>query len=583
MSRTHLSRVHLSAKAAAKSEKRTMLSWLGLTGGSESNGAGDKNSNNNSNNKNRTASSKASSTYSNGSKTLPLSTGRKKGFLSSLDENDEKGGDYKSGHKDGVAHHARSNRLSIASFPVTNGEYDEKASLPGSMRTLGHQLGQDGKVRLPIHIPRTKEEEWELTKNVWTNLPQFAIHDPHFVPGSSDGKSSESTTDDKSGGSAEGSKDGHSAGVIEGGTTKGRSHIEEMVKRSLLPDVTSHESKEYKRYTQQFKSIRFDSVPTKGAASYGINAQTIQKEEWHAGTAPNTASPTPLSGSVANGLSQMQHPSGQLPQRNKGGATNKNGLSTSNSPMTARPGWIGAQRQAYGGSSGSTVTIGTTDLNEEEEFYYAASRGIGPGSTANGYDASGRMRVMTSGSNDPSGLKASPLSPNSPSGGPGHHWRDNLMPEPPILLAPLPTTIKAPSESEMVLYSAHVELPKLTLYTVGQTCLNPYWGTNSGTRARYDAYMMWILKGRYGYMPNNATGAGAGLLPSAQAQAQAQALISGRPLRKGSNHVDQSTGGEAVNGSDGGGGGGAGNEKHLLPHQQHQSHPQSVDVQKGGK
>lgn len=225
-----------------------MLSWLGLSGGGDSTGTNDKNLNNNNNsNKNRAASSKASSTYSNGSKTLPLSMGRKKGFLSSLDENDEKGDNSKPGHKDGGAHHARSTRLSIASFPINNGEYDEKASLSGSTRTLGHHLGQDGKVRLPIHIPRTKEEEWELTKNVWTNLPQFAIHDPNFVPVSTDAKSSDSTVDDKSGGGAEGGRDGHSAGVIEGGTVKARSHIEEMVKKSLIPDVTSHESKEYKR------------------------------------------------------------------------------------------------------------------------------------------------------------------------------------------------------------------------------------------------------------------------------------------------------------------------------------------------
>ncbi|KAG0211378.1 phosphatidylinositol-3,5-bisphosphate 5-phosphatase [Mortierella sp. NVP41] len=562
-----LSQAEMNAKAAAKSEKRSMLSWLGLAGGSDSTGANDKNANNN--NKNRTPSSKASSNYSNGSKTLPLSTGRKKGFLSSLDESEEKGGDTRPGHKDGVAHHARSTRLSIASFPVTNGDYDEKMSLSGSTRTLGHQHGQDGKVRLPAHIPRTKEEEWELTKNVWTNLPQFAIHDPNFVPGSTDGKTSESTTDDKASGGAEGNKDGQSAGVIEGGTTKGRSHIEEMVKRSLQPDVTSHEYKEYKRYTQQFKSIRFDSVPTKGAASYGINAQTSQKEEWPAGTAPNTASPTPLSGSVANGLSQMQHPPAHGQQRNKGSATHKAGMSTSSSLSTARPGWIGAQRQAYGGSSGSILTIGATDLNEEEEFYYAASRGIGPGSQPNGHEAE-RMRIMTSGSNDHSGFKASPMSPNSPAN--GHHWRDNLMPEPPILLAPLPTTVKAPSESEMVLYTAHVELPKLTLYTVGQTCLNPYWGTNSGTRARYDAYMMWILKGRYGYMPNAATGAGAGLLPSAQAQAQA--LMSGRPVRKGSSNVDQPGGVEtALNGN------GGGKEKQLPPLQQQQQQ-QTTDVHK---
>ncbi|KAF9540908.1 phosphatidylinositol-3,5-bisphosphate 5-phosphatase [Mortierella hygrophila] len=565
-----LSQAEMNAKAAAKSEKRSMLSWLGLSGGGgDSTGTNDKNlSSNNNSSKNRAA----SSNYSNGSKTLPLSTGRKKGFLSSLDENDEKGGDSKSGHKDGVTHHARSSRLSIASFPVNHGEYDEKVSLSGSARTLGHHLGQDVKVRLPTHIPRTKEEEWELTKNVWTNLPQFAIHDPNFVPGSADAKSSDSVADDKSGGGAEGGKDGHSAGVIEGGTTKGRSHIEEMVKRSLIPDVTSHESKEYKRYTQQFKSIRFDSVPTKGAASYGINAQASQREEWPAGTAPNTAAPTPLSGSVANGLSQMQYPPGPPQQRTKGGTANKVGMAASTSSSTARPGWIGTQRQAYGGSSGSTVTIGTTDLNEEEEFYYAASRGIGPGSGAyNGHDT-GRIRVLTSGSNEPSGSKTSPLSPDSPLT--GQHWRDNLMPEPPILLAPLQTTIKAPSESEMVLYTAHVELPKLTLYTVGQTCLNPYWGTNSGTRARYDAYMMWIVKGRYGYMPN-AAGAGAGLLPSAQAQAQAQ--LSGRPFRKGSSHADQANGAEAAGGF---GGGGKDKQLPLLHQQQHQ---QSSGAEKCGK
>lgn len=247
-------------------------------------------------------------------------------------------------------------------------------------------------------------------------------------------------------------------------------------------------------------------------------------------------------------------------------------MTTSTSSSTARPGWIGAQRQAYGGSSGSTVTIGTTELNEEEEFYYAASRGIGPGPRVNNGHDTGRVRVLTSGSSEPSGSKTSPLSPDSPLT--GQHWRDNLMPEPPILLAPLQTTIKAPSESEMVLYAAHVELPKLTLYTVGQTCLNPYWGTNSGTRARYDAYMMWIVKGRYGYMPN-AAGAGAGLLPSAQAQALAQ--LSGRPFRKGSSHVDQANGVEVAGGS-----GGGGKDKQLPPPHQ-QQHQQTSDAVKGGK
>ncbi|KAK3840255.1 MAG: hypothetical protein JOS17DRAFT_12152 [Linnemannia elongata] len=270
----------------------------------------------------------------------------------------------------------------------------------------------------------------------------------------------------------------------------------------------------------------------------------------------------------------MQYPSGQPQQRTKGGAASKVGMTTATSSSTARPGWIGVQRQAYGGSSRSTVTIGTTDLNEEEEFYYAASRGIGPGSGANNGHGTGRIRGLTSGSNEPSESKTSLLSPDSPLI--GQHWRDNLMPEPPILLAPLQTTIKAPSESEMILYTAHVELPKLTLYTVGQTCLNPYWGTNSGTRARYDAYMMWIVKGRYGYMPN-AAGAGAGLLPSAQAQVQAQ--LSGRPFRKGSSHADQANGAEA-SGSGGSGGGSKDKQPPLLHQQQHQ---QSSDVVKGGK
>jgi hypothetical protein len=76
---------------------------------------------------------------------------------------------------------------------------------------------------------------------------------------------------------------------------------------------------------------------------------------------------------------------------------------------------------------------------------------------------------------------------------------NDFLPEPPIL-APMQTIIKPPSDSEMVLYNAHVELPKLTLYTVGQSSLDPYWGASSGTKARYEAYKMWIHKGRYGNM-----------------------------------------------------------------------------------
>ncbi|KAF9926567.1 phosphatidylinositol-3,5-bisphosphate 5-phosphatase [Linnemannia zychae] len=563
-----LSQAEMNAKAAAKSEKRSMLSWLGLAGKSDNNGTSDKNSNSNGNSKNRTLSSKTGSNYSNGSKTLPLSAGRKKGFLFSMDENDEKDTELKTGHKDG-----RGSRLSIASFPVTNGDYDEKASLSGSTRTLGHHLDQDGKVRLPVHIPRCKEEEWELTKNVWTNLPQYAIHDSNFVPGSSDSKGSEPITDDKSGGATESSKDNHSTGVIEGGTTKGRSPIEDMVKKLLQPEVNSHETKEYKRYTQQFKSIRFDSVPTKSAALYGISTHTSQKDELALGTAANTALPASSSIYMSNGLGQMQS---HNQHRSRGEAAKQNFISIPGSSSIARPELSGTQRQSYGSTPGSTATIGTTDLNEEEEFYYAASRNIGSSTTMNGHDPD-RLRITTSEPHDYSSSRAPSVSPYSPSGSIGHHWKDNLMPDPPILLAPLPTTIKAPSESEMVLYSAHVELPKLTLYTVGQTSLNPYWGINSGTRARYDAYMMWVLKGRFGYMPNSAAAASAGLLPSTQTQTQ----ISGRPVRKGSNYTEPSSGIEIVTTeADDNDVGGAIKTKQQPLHPPSQ---QPLDVQKGGK
>lgn len=109
----------------------------------------------------------------------------------------------------------------------------------------------------------------------------------------------------------------------------------------------------------------------------------------------------------------------------------------------------------------------------------------------------------------------------------------DYLPEPPILLAPIQTVIKAPTETEMYLYNAHVELPKITLYTVGQTSLNPYWGSSTGTRARYDAYQGWIQKGRYG----NAT-------MSSAAQSQAQAVAAATALN-GTNGVGGTHGGDS--------------------------------------
>ncbi|KAF9953360.1 phosphatidylinositol-3,5-bisphosphate 5-phosphatase [Mortierella alpina] len=480
-----LSQSEINARAAAKSDKPSMLSWLGLSGSNSSN-----------NSKSRPMASKANS-----SKTLPLSTGRKKGIPSSLD--DDPIVEKKLGH---------GSRLSTASYPTSGiSEYDEKGAASGSLRQ--QYDSRDGKVRLPAHVPRTKQEEWELTKNVWTNLPKLAINDPDYVPAAdmsqanreTKQKSSNANAESGLDGNVDGSKDGvapaaapnatSASPMAEGGQPKGRSHIEELVKRSLQPDVTPHEWNEYKRYTQQFKSIRFDSAPTKSAALFGLNAKTSQKDKSTSQTAPT--------GSVPGGShrmdSQPQSPQdrdrmlhGQLP------------------PMMAatRPGLIGAQDR-----QNSTTTIGSIELNEEEEFFYAAAasrprfgarskpgrnEGAHMAEDTNGHNAASSFSSFSPGTD---GALQVPTEPNQ--------LRDEeFLPEPPILL-PLPTTIKLPSESELVLYNAHVELPKLTLYTVGQTSLNPYWGTSSGTRARYDAYMMWILKGRYGNMAaNTATGGG---------------------------------------------------------------------------
>ncbi|KAG0044295.1 phosphatidylinositol-3,5-bisphosphate 5-phosphatase [Gryganskiella cystojenkinii] len=521
-------------KAAAKSEKPSMLSWLGLTG---SNGNSNGNNGNNKNRASPAPGSKASSissisTSSNGSKTLPLSAGRKKGFLASLDEDSvvSEKSSSKNSHKDGVAHHARSSRLSIASFPVS--EYDEKSSAGFSKN--GSSNGQkDVKVRLPSYIPRSKEEEWELTKNVWTNLPQFAIHDPDFVPpplniiaGAEHGKGASEAT----------AIDGAIVGEVSG--TKGRSAIEEIVKKSLQPDVTTHESKEYKRYTQQFKSIRFDSVPVKGAASFGINAQSSQTEEWPTGSNPNTATATPVSGSVANGLSKMQEQGQQSPTRQHM-TTYQQQYQDAIRPtlnVISRNGGAGPSRRGYPTvSSSSTATLGTTELNDDEdEFYYAASRAAQPSSQLPQQQTLGRPSSRR--------VSLSAIAADSSQAEGGDDM--DAYPDPPIMLAPIQTVIKAPSESEMVLYNAHVELPKLTLYTVGQTSLNPYWGASSGTRARYDAYMMWILKGRYG----NLTAAAAAAAQQQQHLQQASRTGSSGQLVVGVSGSGTGTGGE-TNGS----------------------------------
>lgn len=222
-----------------------MLSWLGLTGGN-SNPANDKGRNGSSS----TKSGVSSAGYANGSKTLPLSTGRKKGFLSSLADpvNDSSNPRH---HKDGVTHHSHGSRLSVASFPVassaasTIAELDERASISGSSFTTNRTLVPDEKVRLPPYIPRTKDEEFELTKNVSTNIAKFAIHDSAFVPSTLSPEQTQAQAD--SGKKGTGADSTTASGGHGEGTTKGRSGIEDLVKKSLTPEVTSQESKEYKR------------------------------------------------------------------------------------------------------------------------------------------------------------------------------------------------------------------------------------------------------------------------------------------------------------------------------------------------
>ncbi|KAF9938857.1 phosphatidylinositol-3,5-bisphosphate 5-phosphatase [Modicella reniformis] len=524
------SQAEIDSKAAAKAEKPSMLSWLGLTSSNK------KNSNTNSNSKTVT------SGYADGSKTMPLSTGRKKGLLSNLDDDltfqEKSSNGY--GKKD---EHSRGSYSPNSVFPAGSGsEIDEKAVL----RAQEQQTGRETKVRLPAHVPRSKKEEWELTKNVWSNLPSYAIHDPNFVSSTTavepDGKDAEALDHQKTANGSETMKDGSSSVVAphqesgggghnnnnnQSSTNKNRTHLEESVRRSLNPKVTFHESEEYERYTRQFKSIKFDSVPTKGAASYGVNMYPASRDELSVDT--GTVTPTPPSGSVPLGNTHQQ--------QSRGSSTS----TADSSSSTVRPSLIENQ-QIQDGSSTSTTTIGTAYLNEDEYCYPAPRYGENvtgqkptrvqistsssgnTNSMVNGYAISG---ASTLSSLSPEAVP--PLSPMSGATTAGRQqsyqteWNDTFrsesednvtvpddyLPEPPIL-APMQTIIKPPSDSEMVLYNAHVELPKRTLYTVGQTSLDPYWGASSGTKARFEAYKMWIHKGRYGNMTMPTTAADPG-------------------------------------------------------------------------
>ncbi|KAF9201302.1 phosphatidylinositol-3,5-bisphosphate 5-phosphatase [Haplosporangium sp. Z 27] len=463
----------INARAAAKSQKPSMLSWLGLAGSSKNHngdGSGSKGS-------------KAGSGYADGSKTLPVTSGRKKGVMYSLEEDTEY--TEKRDRNDSISHHNRGSRLSVASFPTSqNQEYDEKTG-------LRVQQNQSPKVYLPRHIPRSKEEEFELTKNVWTNLPKFAIHDASFKPGS-ESKSITESSDKNTG--TEGAKDDAATAVAPSSTEvapKAKGHLEILVERSLEAEVNSHQMREYKKYTQQFKSIKLDSVPNRGAGLVNPYARANQKELSNDSVSDSTTG-VPVSGSVLQGLNNSDQ---SQPSEN-----NLHRLSNTmtTSPTTMTSGMPSIKDLKTRGSSNSTATIGTTELNEEEEYLYAVSRARGEPNSRT--QINGSSHSSDSASIYPSATAA------------GHHsgWNSvtgrsqiepytppQYLPQPPILLAPVSITIKPPSQSELILLNAHVEYPKLTLETAGQASLNPYFGASSGTRARYDFYYMWTLGKRY--------------------------------------------------------------------------------------
>ncbi|KAF9114232.1 phosphatidylinositol-3,5-bisphosphate 5-phosphatase [Mortierella sp. AM989] len=555
-----LTQAEINAKAAAKSEKPSMLSWLGLSSGSSKN-----NSNDNSGSK----SSKAGSGYADGSKTLPLSTGRKKGMLYSLDEDVEFQGT--NDHKDGISHHARGSRLSVASFPVTiNQEYDEKT---------GAQQNQNqvDKTHVPVYVPRSKEEEWELTKNVWTNLPKFAIHDASFTPSSGNKSIAIGELPNKTPGAEGRGKDETTSGVVSPPsevTPKSKGHLETLVERSLKAEVNPHQTKEYRKYAQQYKSIKLDSVPNRGSALLNAHARANQRDERSNGTSLNSTATTPIYGSVLQGLNTIHQQ--QQPENES--------VSVIAPPSSARPGMTSIKDLQNGGSSASTATIGTTELNEDEEYLYAVSRA--------GSGQKPRIQISTTNNSNMGDFPRSPVvvpphafgssftstSPSAAVGGQHSEWNikgtvtgrsppepyipPSYLPGPPILLAPMTFTVKPPSQSELILLDAHVEYPKLTLETAGQASLNPYFGASSATRAKYDFYYLWTLGKRYSHMT-------APYLANQSAAAAAAVAAATNPTAGG--------------GGSGSGGGGDGVEREgKNPRQDIDNNSGSIKNEKGG-
>ncbi|KAF9582977.1 hypothetical protein BGW38_010493, partial [Lunasporangiospora selenospora] len=488
-----------------KSERSPMLSWLGLSSGSS----------------NSSKNNAFPQTGPSGAKTLPLNAGRKKGGPVSIEDV------YASNVKD-----ARSSRLSIASFPHSSnveGFDEDYMSFNGSLGSsnekasrFGPQRAYPSKVHLKSYTPRSKDEEFELTKNVSTNIPRYAIHDVNYMPTTNLAHPSDLFPDHKV--ESPGAKDS----PLEAGP-KGKSAIEELVRKSLHPEVPGLETKEYKRYTQQFKSIKFDSVSSRGA----------RVEEWSDRAAAGQSVPS----SLRRSDSQMDSFMGQ--QERSPAVTLKGapGVKTQQDPRQRRH-------------------LGERHFEEESDDTHGQPHPP-MGAQATGFDGVG----MSSTESDPSVYAMRATNPSNMANGtggmmngstaaPGDHSIDfetvaghdgSLLPDPPIFLAPIQTTIKQLSESELFLYNAHVELPKLTLYTVGQTSSNPYWGASSGSRARYDAYLGWIQKGRYGNMHTGGSSSATTGLPNP-------------PVKRGSTGQYVVVG--RAGGGGGGGSGGGGSEGH---------------------
>ncbi|KAF9433005.1 phosphatidylinositol-3,5-bisphosphate 5-phosphatase [Entomortierella beljakovae] len=491
-----LTQAEINAKTAAQSEKPTMLSWLGLSSSTSKNKGNDSSSGKN---------SKAGSGYADGSKTLPLSTGRKKGLVYNMDEDaefQEKGGD----RKDGFSHHPRGSRLSISSYSAA--EYDEKT---GSYRVQNH--GQNDKVRLPPHKPRSKKEEYELTKNVWTNLPKFAIHDTSFKPSVSSGETSDKTTEIE-GDAKDETTAAAAASSLSVAKPRAKTQLEIVVEKSIEARVEPDQQKEYRRQVY-FRSLKLESVPSREAVLLNAHSRA------HRGDGPgaDNAVSAPVFGAVIQGLNDIHQ---QYQQRES--ELYRQSSSKTTSPTSTRPGMNGIKNLQNGGSSVSTTTIASVELNEDEEFLYAASR-AGTGTKTkleistlrNNKNENNNFRSDV-GSPYSAGVSphsfglgstsSSSLTPNSL--GKTFGWNNintrsniepynppNYLPEPPIMLSPMPVTLRATSPSDLILFSNHVEYPKMTLEKAGKTSLDPTAGETSGTLLRYDFYLQWTLGKRY--------------------------------------------------------------------------------------